>query len=204
MADFISAVMGDTQNTAWDELYREYLANRILVLNAEIGDDIIEDYVMYILKWNNEDKDIPVNKRRKIRFLITSPGGNAFTANILSDVIMQSKTPVMGVALDMVASAAYQIYLACDERIAFQNSVFLQHEGDLSMENSRSKFKQTVEFFDRIEQRAKDYILSRTNMSSEFYDEIYDQEYWMDVNKAKELGVVHKIIGEDCDIEEIL
>ena len=204
MADFISAVMGDTQNTAWDELYREYLANRILVLNTEIGDDIIEDYVMYILKWNNEDKDIPVDKRHKIRFLITSPGGNAFTANILSDVIMQSKTPVMGVALDMVASAAYQIYLACDERIAFQNSVFLQHEGDLSMENSRSKFKQTVEFFDRIEQRAKDYILSRTNMSSEFYDEIYDQEYWMDVNKAKELGVVHKIIGEDCDIEEIL
>ena len=204
MADFISAVMGDTQNTAWDELYREYLANRILVLNAEIGDDIIEDYVMYILKWNSEDKDIPINKRRKIRLLITSPGGSTFTANILSDVIMQSKTPIIGVALDMVASAAYQIYLACDERIAFQNSVFLQHEGELSMENSRSKFKQTVEFFDRIEQRAKDYILSRTNMSSEFYDEIYDQEYWMDVSKAKELGVVHKIIGEDCDIEEIL
>jgi len=204
MADFIPTIMCDTQNTAWDELYREYLANRILVLNAEIGDDIIEDYVMYILKWNSEDKDIPINKRRKIRFLITSPGGNTFTANILSDVIMQSKTPIIGVALDMVASAAYQIYLACDERIAFQNSVFLQHEGELSMENSRSKFKQTVEFFDRIEQRAKDYILSRTNMSSEFYDEIYDQEYWMDVNKAKELGVVHKVIGEDCNIDEIL
>jgi len=205
MGDFMPVVTLDseTNESAWDKLYKEYLNNRILVLNAEINDDVIEDYVMYILKWNREDLHIPVEKRKKITFLITSPGGNSFNGNIMSDVILQSKTPVMGVALDLVASAAYLVYLACDERIAFKTSVFLQHEGDLSMENSRSKFKQTVEFFDTMEERAKEYILSRTTMSSEFYDSIYEQEYWMDVNKAKDLGVVHKIIGVDCDIDEI-
>lgn len=202
MADLVSAIMGDT-NSTWDELYREYLDNRILVLNSEINDSIIDDFAMYILKWNKDDLNIPIEKRKKIRFLITSPGGNTFSGNILADVIMQSKTPVIGVALDLVASAAYQIFLACDERIAFRSSVFLQHEGDLAMENSRSKFKQTVDFFDALEERAKDYVLSRTTMSSEFYDEIYDQEYWMDANKAKSLGVIHKIIGEDCDIDVI-
>lgn len=205
MGDFMPLVTLDseTNESAWDKLYKEYLNNRILVLNAEINDDVIEDYVMYILKWNREDLHIPVEKRKKITFLITSPGGNSFNGNIMSDVILQSKTPVIGVALDLVASAAYLVYLACDERIAFKTSVFLQHEGDLSMENSRSKFKQTVEFFDTMEERAKEYILSRTTMSSEFYDSIYEQEYWMDVNKAKDLGVVHKIIGVDCDIDEI-
>ena len=204
MADFMSIMTGNAEtNTAWDELYREYLKNRILVLNMEINDDIIEDYVMYILKWNMEDYGLPIDKRQKIRFLITSPGGNSFTGNILADVIMQSKTPIVGVALDLVASAAYIVYLACEERIAFKNSIFLQHEGEMSIENSRSKFKQTADFFDTMEQKAKEYILSRTKIDSDFYDEIYDQEYWMDVNKAKSLGVVHKVIGEDCDIDEI-
>jgi ATP-dependent protease ClpP protease subunit len=158
---------------------------------------------MYIIKWNKDDIDIPIDKRRKIRLLITSPGGNAFNGNILADVIMQSKTPIMGVGLDLVASAAYQVFLACDERVAFQGSVFLQHEGDLSMENSRSKFKQTVEFFDGMEERAKEYVLSRTSMTSEFYDDIYEQEYWMDAHKAKQLGVIHRIIGAACDIDVI-
>lgn len=203
MADLMSAIIGDSQNTAWDELYREYIDNRILVLNSEINDNIIEDYAMYILKWNKDDLKIPVEKRSKIRLLITSPGGNTFSGNILADIIMQSKTPVVGVALDLVASAAYQIFLACHERIAFGSSVFLQHEGDLSMENSRSKFKQTVDFFDSMEERAKEYVLSRTKMTPEFYDEIYEQEYWMDAHKAKSLGVIHKIIGEDCDMDTI-
>jgi len=205
MADFspLLTLEDEVNSSAWDKLYREYLDERILVLNTEINDAVIEDYVMYILKWNKEDLHIPVEKRKKITFLITSPGGNSFNGNIMADVIMQSKTPVIGVALDLVASAAYLVYLACEERIAFRTSVFLQHEGDLAMENSRSKFKQTVEFFDSMEERTKEYILSRTTMSSEFYDSIYEQEYWMDVNKAKDLGVVNKIIGVDCDLDEI-
>lgn len=203
MADIVSAIMGDTQNSTWDELYKEFLDNRMLVLNNEIDENVIEDYVMYIIKWNKDDIDIPVEKRKKIRFFITSPGGNPLNGNILSDVIMQSKTPIMGIALDLVASAAYQVFLACDERVAFKNSVFLQHEGDLAMENSRSKFKQTVEFFDSMEERAKEYILSRTTMTSDFYDDIYEQEYWMDVYKAKSLGIIQQIIGEDCDIDVI-
>jgi ATP-dependent protease ClpP protease subunit len=204
MADLVSTIMGsDAQSSTWEELYREYLDNRMLVLNANIDENVIEDYIMYIIKWNKDDIDIPIDKRRKIRLLITSPGGNAFNGNILADVIMQSKTPIMGVGLDLVASAAYQVFLACDERVAFQGSVFLQHEGDLSMENSRSKFKQTVEFFDGMEERAKEYVLSRTSMTSDFYDDIYEQEYWMDAHKAKQLGVIHRIIGEDCDIDVI-
>jgi ATP-dependent protease ClpP protease subunit len=40
-------------------------------------------------------------------------------------------------------------------------------------------------------------------MTSDFYDDIYEQEYWMDAYKAKSLGVIQQIIGEDCDIDII-
>lgn len=202
MPDVLIAGNNSTMNI-YEELYREYLENRILVLNADIDDNIIDDYVLYILKWNKEDIDIPIEKRKPIWIYISSPGGNTFDANIMVDIIMQSKTPIYGVALDLVASAAYVIYLACHERYAFSSSAFLQHEGEMAIENSRSKFKQTAAFFNNMENRSKDFILSRTNMTSEFYDSIYETEYWMFAADAKELGVVHKIVGEDCSIDDI-
>ncbi len=204
MADIFTAIAGNSNDTAFDELYREYLQDRTLFLNSEINECVIEDYVMYILKWNKEDKNLPVENRQPIKLFISSPGGNVFNANNMIDVIEQSKTPIIGVCLDMAASAAYLVMLACHERYGFKNSVFLQHEGDVAIENSRSKFKQTAEFFDEQELSAKEYILSRTKITPDFYDEIYDVEFWMTSRKAKDLGVIDGIIGEDIDLDEIL
>ena len=191
------------QMSTYEELYREFLDDRTLFLNGEIGEGAIEDYVMYILKWNREDKDLPVEARKPIKIYISSPGGNVFNANNMIDIIEQSKTPIIGICLDLTASAAYLVLLACHMRYGFKNSVFLQHEGELAIENSRSKFKQTAEFFDTQEQSAKEYILEKTNITSEFYDEIYDQEFWMTSKKAMELGVIDGIIGTDIDIDDL-
>ena len=193
-----------SQMSTYEELYREYLDNRVLIFNGDVDDSVIDDLILYILKWNKEDQDIPVEKRRKIKIYISSAGGNIFDANILVDVIMQSITPVVGIGLDMVASAAYIIYLACHERYAFKNTCLLQHEGDMSIENSRSKFKQTAQFFETMEKRSKEFVLERTNMTEEFYDNVYENEFWFYPDTGKDLGVVHKIIGIDCDLNEIL
>ena len=200
----IEAILGENQSPIWDETLRDFINDRVLVFNDNIDDNVIEDIIMYIIKWNKEDKDLPIEKRKKIRLYISSPGGNTFNGNILSNVILQSKTPIIGIALDLCASAAYYAFLACDERIAFQETSFLQHEGEISIENSRSKAKQTAEFFDSMEDKAKQFILSRTNITAELYDQVYDNEFWMDAEKAKELGVIHKIIGQDCDLDYIL
>lgn len=205
MPDVESILLGGNSNsTAWDELYKWYIDNRFLVINANIDDNVIEDYIMYIIKWNREDKDIPPEKRKIIKFFVSSPGGNVFNANILIDIIATSKTPIWGIGLDLVASAGYLCFLACHNRFSFVHTSFLQHEGDISIENSRSKAKQTSEFLDDMETKSKEFILSRTNITSEMYDEIYDVEYWMTSCKAKELGVIDKIIGIDCELEDVL
>ena len=176
----------------------------MIVLNGDIDDNTIEDVVMWVLWWNKEDKDLPVEKRKKIRLFISSPGGNSFNGNILADVLMHSKTPVMGVVLDICASAAYICFLGCHERVIFPFSVLLQHEGSISIENSRSKAKDTQAFMDEVEIDLKKFILSRTSIDEEFYDKNYDVELWMNAKKAKQLGIAHKIIGEDCDLDYIL
>ena len=62
-----------------------------------------------------------------------------------------------------------------------------------------------MKFFENMEERTKAYVLSRTNMDEEFYDAHYDQEYYMYANEeAKRLGCVDYIIGEDCNLDDIL
>lgn len=202
--EFLLPATGLSQMSTYERLFEEYIDNRILVFNDEVDDNVIENYIMYILKWNMDDRDLPADKRKKIVMLISSPGGNSFSANIMIDVIMQSITPIVGIGLDLVASAAYLIYLACHERYSYGSTSFLQHEGDMTIENSRSKFKNTATFFEEMDSRTKNFILSRTNMTEEFYDKMYEQEFWFFAQKGKELGVVHKIIGEDCTIYEAL
>ena len=199
----ISVVCNTSGNTPYDTLYQENLDNRILVINESITASIIENYVLWILKWNKEDKDLPIDKRKPITMYISSEGGSVYDGQILLDCILESKTPVRAVGM-FVASMAYLIYLACDERYAFKNAVFLMHDGDFSLQNSGSKFKDTVKFFDEMDERTKTFVISKTKITEEFYDKIYDQEFWMYASKAKELGVVDKIIGEDCDIDEVL
>lgn len=191
-------------NDLYTELMRENLDKRILVFNDGVDENVVENYILYILKWNAEDKDLPIEKRQPITIYLSCPGGNCFDGFNMVDVIMNSKTPVRGVVFSLAASMGYHILLACHERIAFKNSVLLQHDGQVGIQNSTSKARDTMRFFDSMEARTKDYVLAHTAMTEEFYDKIYDQEYYMYADEAKKLGCIDKIIGEDCDIDEIL
>jgi len=195
---------GATNPTPYDELFEENLDRRIIVINEEITDMLIDNIMLFILKWNREDIDLPRKKRQKIKLYINSPGGDCFTAGQFCSLIESSETPIVAVAFGMVASAAYNIYIACDERIAFVNSTFLQHEGELEVANSTSKFKNTIDFYDSMDQRFKDNVLKHSVMTDEYYDEVYTKELWMYADQAKEFGVVDKIIGIDCKLDEIL
>lgn len=200
----MSLVFNNENQTPYDAIVEENFNRRIIVFNDEVNDNLIENCILYILKWNRDDKDIPRNKREKIRLYINSPGGDSFVAGHLCSVIESSITPIVGVAFNMVASAAYHIYIACHERIAFMNSTFLQHEGELEISNSTSKFKNTINFYDNMEERFKQNVLKYTNMTEDYYDSIYTTEFWLYADEAKELGIVDKIIGVDCKIDEIL
>lgn len=203
MADLI-VEEGIGNNPLTDETIRAFLEKRVLVFNGEVDEQVMTDYILHILKWNDEDKDIPIEKRKKIKVYISTPGGSTFSAWSMIDVIESSQTPIVGVCFDMCASAGFYIYIACHERIAFKNSAILEHDGEIAIQNSSKKAKDVMEFFNDMDQRFKQHVLKHTKIDSEFYDNIYETEFWFFADKGKELGVVDKIIGEDVDINYIL
>ena len=60
MNEFILPVNGG-QSDVYDELMREFLNNRTLVFNDDVDDNVIENYIMHILRWNKEDIGLPIH-----------------------------------------------------------------------------------------------------------------------------------------------
>ena len=52
---------------------KENLENRILIFNDEVNDCVIENYILHILSWNREDRDLPVDKRKDILLILYIP-----------------------------------------------------------------------------------------------------------------------------------
>ena len=202
--DFLDGLMG-SDNSLYEEIIRENLNDRGIVLNGGIDASVLEDVVLRIMKFNKEDRMLPKERRKPIKLYINSAGGEVFAGNALISAIESSTTPVHGICLGYAASTAYNIYICCHERIAFPGSILLQHDGEIGVQNSTNKAKQTMKFFDTMEERTKQHVLKYTSMTEEFYDEIQDQEYWMYADdQGKKLGCVDKIIGQDCTLDYIL
>ena len=122
----------------------------------------------------------------------------------LIDVIENSKTPVIGIAFSVAASAASSILIACKERYGFKHSVVLIHDGSVFVGNSGNKAKQTMAFLDRVDEINKELILARTKITEEEFEANKEKEQYMFANEAKEKGIIDGIIGIDIDLDDIL
>lgn len=201
--DLNSILDATCNNTIYDEVIKDYYNNRIIILNDEINENLIEDCIIYILKWNQSDKGLSREDRKPITIYLNSGGGDSFIAMQLVDVIKASVTPIKIVGMSLVASAAFHIFIAGHERICFDNTIFLMHDGDVTISNNTSKARDTMRFVEELENRYKKHVLNSTQMTEEFYDDHYDIEFYLFGNKAKEYGIVDKIIGEDCTMDYI-
>lgn len=194
-----------TMDSVRDVVIKDNLNRRVIVINNDIKDEVLEEYILLILKWNLEDKNIPKNKRKPIFVYINSCGGDVFAAMNFIDIIESSTTPVYGVAFSLVASAAFLIYVVCKKRYAFKNSVLLMHDGEISISNSSSKAKDTMNFVDAMEDREREIVLSNTSMTDEFFDENHRKETYMYANtEGREYGCVDYIIGENATMDDIV
>lgn len=197
-----------TIDTKTDDMYTQIIKtnynDRKIVINQDICDDIIEDVSLMILRYNKEDINIPVDKRKKIYIYVNSDGGDVIMGNNALDLIKTSKTPVVTVGFAKCASMASYILAAGHERYCFPSTIVLLHDGQTGYVSSGNKGKDIQEFYNKIDKRQTQFMVDNTKMTLEFLEQIKDREYYVFADEAKELGLVDKIIGVDCSIEEIL
>ena len=194
------------EDSIYNELIKTNLADRRIVFNKEVDSSLIEDVVLYILKWNQEDKGKSPEARKPIYIYLNTNGGDVVSGMNLISVLASTKgkTPVYGVVMACAASMGAYLAMAFHKTYAFSNSVLLLHDGSTGTQGSSRKAKDQMNFYDKLDNRVKKFVLDNTNITEEFYEEIADREYYMFADEAKELGIVDYIIGEDVDLDEIL
>lgn len=193
------------ENAMLDECFRlKDLQSRKLFLNAGVDMCSVEEIVKHIIRYNVEDKDIPVENRKPIKLYITSPGGDVYAGFELIDVIENSKTPVYTINMGYQFSMGFLLGLSGHKRFATKNAKFLWHDGTSGALNSATKVRDEMEFQGRVEDRTRQYILDRSKIDPDLYDSKLRVEWYMFADEAKELGVVDYIVGEDCDMDAII
>lgn len=175
------------------------LENRTYWLNDEINNYTF-DLVQYIIRWNREDKNIPIEKRKPIRIIIDCPGGHLSVSETVSNIIKMSKTPIYGIALGYVASGASVIYLSCHKKFALPNTVFVLHKGSCS---GVSGTYDEIVAFARDYEKQMDMLISfyidNTGYTEEEIVENIQTDWYIRTAEALEKGIVNEIIA-DIDI----
>lgn len=184
--------------------YLRDLKQRKLFLNADIDQFTVADAVKHIMQFNREDIGIEVEKRIPIILYVTSNGGAVDAGFELIDIILNSKTPVYTVNLGYQYSMGFLIGLAGHKRFATRNAKFLMHDGSNFVFGSGTKVQDQMEFQKRVEARIKDYILSRSRLTGEEYDNKLRVEWYLFADEAKEKGFTDYIIGVDCEIDDMI
>lgn len=191
-------------STLMDVFYLKDLKQRKLYLNTEITQDNVSDAIRHILQINREDEGIEPENRKPIILYVVSNGGEVDSGFELIDVIQCSKTPVYTVNLGYQYSMGFLIGLAGHKRFAMRNAKFLMHDGSNFVYGTGSKVQDQMEFNRRVEQRIKNYVMSRSKVTSEEYDSKVRVEWYLFADEAKEKGFTDYIIGEDCPVTDII
>lgn len=191
-------------STIMDIFYLKDLKQRKMYLNTEITQDNVSDAIRHILQINREDEGIEPENRKPIILYVVSNGGEVDSGFELIDVIQCSKTPVYTVNLGYQYSMGFLIGLAGHKRFAMRNAKFLMHDGSNFVYGTGSKVQDQMEFNKRVEQRIKNYVMSRSKVTSEEYDSKVRVEWYLFADEAKEKGFTDYIIGEDCPVTDII
>lgn len=184
--------------------YLQDLKQRKLFITTDICQESVDDTIRHIMQFNRDDFDIAKEERNPIILYVASSGGDVDSGFALIDAILSSETPVYVINQGYQYSMGFLIGLAGHKRFAMPHSKFLMHDGSQFVYNSGAKAQDQMEFNKKQEERIKQYVLSRTKITSEMYDAQMRKEWYMFADEAKQLGVTDFIIGEDCTINDIV
>lgn len=174
--------------------------NRTFWIEDEIGDGLFE-YSKQILRFNQEDKDIPIEERKPIKFFIDSPGGDLETMLAFIGLVGISKTPIWMINAGIAYSAAGLILMSGHKRFALPNSQCLIHTGSGQLGGTFDQTTEQMKNYKQMVEKMKNFIISHTNIDQKLFNKNKSKDWFITTEEQLELGIVDKIVD---DLDEIL
>ena len=176
------------------------LENRIYWIDDEIN-TYSYDLIQYILKWNREDKNIPISERKPIRLIFCSPGGDLDVEEAIVSIINLSKTPIYGIAISCVASAASLIYLSCHKKYALPNAYWILHRGSCNISGTYDQVMAAMEDYALQVEKMMEFYQTHTKFTKAEIENNMGTDWYVRLDTALEKGMVDELV---TDLEVLL
>ena len=180
--------------------YYRNLEDRVIWIDYGVDEGILEVSKM-IMRFNKEDKDIPVEQRKPIKLLLYSYGGDGQACFSLLDVIALSKTPVHTINMGVAMSAGLLILLAGHQRFCLKTSTALAHSGSGGASGTFEQTEAQMKDYKRFVDTMRNYIIERTNIDTKTFNKHKNKEWYIYSEEQIQYGICHQIVE---DIDDIL
>lgn len=169
---------------------------RTIYLTEEIKPEMAVSIFEIIRFWNKVDKEdeIPIEEREPIKIYINTPGGDLDGVLSIISAIQASVTPVYTYNIGTAYSGGFFICIAGHKRFALSHTSFMFHEGAAMDGGDAHKFFQHVDFYRYQLTRLKAHVLNCTKITSDLYEEHKKDDWFLDQDDAKKLGVIDEVI----------
>lgn len=176
---------------------RKKSISRTVILSEDIDEKIIGDIIFDIFEINYDDRDIRIEDREPINFILNSFGGSVYDGFGLIGAMEQSETPIHIFALGKVMSMALLILCFGHKRISSKFSTFMFH--GMSLELGSDKIvghKMEIKESERLQKMYNDTILTKTKIPIKLLEEamVTKSEIYWNASQALKFGIVDKII----------
>lgn len=146
-------------------------------------------------------RSIPENIKRVV-FEIYSPGGDVWEGNgIIQEIGELSKRCETVARVQMAASMATLIAVACQKRSIAQNGRFLIHNAWAGVTGDAAEMEKMAKSLRDCEQEAARFYAERTGGKAEDMLKLMAEERWMMPDETKALGFVQEI-SDPFKVEE--
>lgn len=188
----------EDKSTLLESVEKELFKERVIYLNEDISSFTIDNIVPLIHKINkdDDDQDIPVEKRTPIQLYITSYGGSAYDGWHLVSTIENSKTPVHTYVLGYAMSMGLPIFLAGKKRFMGKYATLLYHELRGGIEGTRQEVKRLDKEYDRLQKIYDEYIISKTSITQEIFNEHQDRvsDWYISAEEASKYNMFDELV----------
>ena len=166
------------------DLYKSGIYLFMDVVSPESCKDAIE----FILKQNSEKK-----RKKRLQFMIASPGGGMPECFALIDVMKGSKIPIHTVGLGLIASCGLLLFISGEQghRILTPNTSILSHQFSWGNWGKEHELFAQVKEFELSTKRMLDHYKKCTGLDEEQIREhlLPPEDVWLSATQAKKLGI---------------
>ena len=191
-------VVVEQTNRGWEQstLPSRMLKERIIFLGSEVNDEVAASICMQLLYLEAD------NPKKEISLYINSPGGSVTSGMAIYDTMQFIKPPVATLCMGLAASMGSLLLCAGhkDMRFALPNARIMVHQPSGGFRGQVSDIERQAQDIVTLKRKLNDIYVKHTGQSYDTIERTLDRDYFMDSDKAKEFGLIDKVLTTRDDL----